>query len=154
MKCNIFFTFDIGVEQSMVVSKKINTRKNIRIKYAAAILIIMAGILLEIFEIGADTFAGFPSLGIWIIFTGFITTAIISMNVLSKKEKIVDERMEHIGYKASRITTLILILTLFTTMIIDGIQPINTRYYFYASFLVTFYILTYLISYKIIERNN
>ncbi len=81
-------------------------------------------------------------------------TAIISLNIFSKKEKIIDERMEHIGYKASRVTTLILILTLFATMIIDGIQPINTRYYFYASFLVSFYILTYLVSYKIIERNN
>jgi hypothetical protein len=138
----------------MTVSKKINTRKRIRVKYAVAIIIILSGILIEIFEIGGNPFAGFPSLGIWIIFIGFITTAIISMNVFSKKEKIVDERMEHIGYKASRVTTLILILTLFATMIIDGIQPINTRYYFYASFLVSFYILTYLISYKIIERNN
>jgi len=138
----------------MAVSKKINTRKGIRIKYAAAFIIIIFGLLLEIYEVGGNTFAGFPSVGIWIIFTGFIMTAIISMNVFSKKEKIVDERMEHIGYKASRVTTLILILTLFATMIIDGIQPINTRYYFYASFLVSFYILTYLISYKIIERSN
>jgi len=120
----------------MAVSKKINTRKGIRIKYAAAFIIIIFGLLLEIYEVGGNTFAGFPSVGIWIIFTGFIMTAIISMNVFSKKEKIVDERMEHIGYKASRVTTLILILTLFATMIIDGIQPINTRYYFYASFLV------------------
>lgn len=138
----------------MAVSKKINTRKGIRIKYAAAFIIIIFGLLLEIYEVGGNTFAGFPSLGIWIIFTGFIMIAIISMNVFSKKEKIVDERMEHIGYKASRVTTLILILTLFATMIIDGIQPINTRYYFYASFLVSFYILTYLVSYKIIERSN
>jgi hypothetical protein len=138
----------------MSVSKKINTRKRMRIKYAAAFIIIIFGILLEVYEIGGNSFAGFPSLGIWIIFTGFIMTAIISLNIFSKKEKIIDERMEHIGYKASRVTTLILILTLFATMIIDGIQPINTRYYFYASFLVSFYILTYLVSYKIIERNN
>ena len=138
----------------MPVSKKINTRKGIRAKYLAAIIIILSGVFLEILEIGGNPFAGFPSLGIWVIFTGFIATAIISLNVFSKKEKIIDERMEHIGYKASRVTTLILILSIFATMIIDGIQPINTRYYCFASFLVSFYILTYLISYKIIERNN
>jgi len=138
----------------MAVSKKINTQKNIKTKYAAAIGIILIGILFQIFEIGGNNFAGFPSLGMWIIFTGFITTAIISMNVFSKKEKIIDERMEHIGYKASRLTTLLLILALFATMVIDGIQPLNTRLYMYASFLISFYIFTYLLSYKLIERNN
>jgi len=138
----------------MIVSKKINTQKGIKKKYIVAISIIIIGVLFQIFEIGGNQFAGFPSLGIWIIFTGFITMAIVSINVLSKKEKIIDERMEHIGYKASRITTLILIFTLFATMIIDGIYTISTPYYLYASFLVCFYIFSYLIAYKLIERNN
>lgn len=138
----------------MAVSKKVNTKNRIKTRYAVAIAIILTGLLFQIFEIGNETFAGFPSLGMWIIFTGFITTAIVSINAFSKKEKIVDERMENIGYKASRVTTLILILALFATMIIDGIHPINTRYYMYASFLVMFYILTYILSYKIFERYN
>lgn len=138
----------------MAVSKKINTKKSMKINYAAAIGIILIGVLFQLFEVGGKDFAGFPSLGLWIIFTGFITTAIISMSLLSKKEKIVDERMEHIGYKASRVTTMLLILALFATMIIDGIYSISTPYYLYASFLVCFYIYSYILSYKIIERNN
>jgi len=138
----------------MPVSKKVNTRRRIKTKYATAIGLIIIGVLFQIFEIGGNEFSGFPSLGMWIIFTGFIFTAVVSMNVISKKEKIIDERMEHIGYKASHVTTMLLILALFATMIIDGIYTISTPYYLYASFLVCFYIFSYLISYKIIERNN
>jgi len=138
----------------MSVSKKVNTRKGIKTKYVVAIGIIFIGIIFHLFEIGGNGFVGFPSLGTWIIFTGFITTAIVSMNALSKREKIIDERMEHIGYKASRVTTLLLILALFFTMIIDGIYTISTPYYLYASFLVCFYIFSYLFCYKIIERKN
>jgi len=138
----------------MPVSQKVNTGNRIKTKYAAAITIILIGVAFQIFEIGGNEFAGFPSLGIWIIVTGFIAASIVSITAISKKEKIIDERMEHIGYKASRVTTLILILTLFLTMVIDGIQQITVRYYLFASFLVMFYILTYMVSYKIIEKNN
>jgi len=138
----------------MTVSKKVNTKKNMKTKYAGAITIILIGILFQLLEIGGTQFAGFPSLGLWIIFTGFIMLSIVSMSVISKKEKIIDERMEHIGYKASRVTTLLLILVLFSTMVIDGIYTLNTPCYLYASFLICFYIFSYLISYKIIERNN
>jgi L-asparagine transporter-like permease len=138
----------------MPVSTKVNTRKGIRIKYTASIGIIVIGVLFQLLKIGGNEFAGFPSLGLWIIFIGFIATAIVSLNAFSKKEKIIDERMEHIGYKASRITTLLLILMLFATMILDGIYTISIRYYLYASFLVCFYIFSYLLTYKIIERNN
>jgi hypothetical protein len=138
----------------MPVSKKVNTKKNMKTKYAGAITIIFIGTVFQLLEIGGTQFAGFPSLGLWIIFTGFIMLSIISISILSKKEKIIDERMEHIGYKAFRVTTLLLILVLFSTMVIDGIYTLNTPYYLYASFLICFYIFSYLISYKIIERNN
>ena len=139
----------------MPVSTKINTKQRIKTKYAAAIIIIIVGILFTIYDVGGKPFAGFPSLGLWILFTGVIVAAISTINLGSKKrERIIDERMEHIGYKASRVTTMILIITLFTTMVIDGIITITTPYYLYASFLVCFYIFTYTISYKLIERNN
>jgi hypothetical protein len=72
----------------MAASKKLNTQKNIKTKYVAAIRIILIGILFQLFEIGGNNFAGFPSLGMWIIFTGVITTAIISMNFFQKKKKL------------------------------------------------------------------
>jgi drug/metabolite transporter (DMT)-like permease len=138
----------------MTVSKKIYTKKKIKYNYVAAIIVILIGAAFTVFEIGGSPFAGFPSLGIWIMYTGGIIAIIASINLFSRKERIVDERMEHIGYKASRVTTLTLILLLFTTMIVDGIYTIELPYYLYASFLVCFYIASYLISYKLIERQS
>ena len=138
----------------MPVSQKINTKKRLKTKYALATTLIIIGMVFTIYEIGGTEFAGLPSLGTWIIFTGVIIIAITTMNLTSKKERIIDERMEHIGYKASRITTMILILTLFSTMILDGIYTITIPYYLYASFLVCFYLAVYVISYKVIERDN
>lgn len=138
----------------MPVSQKINTKKHLKTKYAFAIALIIIGILFTTYEIGGTEFAGFPSVGAWIIFSGAIMIAITTMNLTSKKERIIDERMEHIGYKASRITTMILIMTLFSTMVIDGIYTLTIPYYLYASFLVCFYLAIYVISYKVIERDN
>jgi len=138
----------------MPVSQKINTKKHLKTKYAFAIALIIIGIIFTTYEIGGTEFGGFPSLGVWIIFTGAIMIAITTMNLTSKKERIIDERMEHIGYKASRITTMILIMTLFSTMVIDGIYTLTIPYYLYASFLVCFYLAIYVISYKVIERDN
>ena len=137
----------------MVVSKKLNTRNRIKTKYGVAIAIILVGIIFSIFDIGGHGFAGFLSFGIWIIFIGVIDFAVITFSIASKKDRIIDERMEHIGYKASRVTTLVFVLFLFAFMILDGIYTITLRYYLFLSSLICIYIYTYLIAYKIIERN-
>jgi len=137
----------------MVVSKKVNTRNRIKTKYGFAIAIIIVGIIFSFFDVGGHEFAGFPSLGIWIIFIGVNGIIIISFSLVSKRERIIDERMEHIGYKASRVTTLVFVLFLFAFMILDGIYTITLRYYLFSSSLICIYIFTYLIAYKIIERN-
>jgi drug/metabolite transporter (DMT)-like permease len=139
---------------NMTVSTKVYTRNKMKMKYAFGTAIILIGILFLLFGIGGNEFAGFPSLGFWILFVGFIYMAIVTITVVSNREKIVDERMEHIGYRASRLTTLVLILFLFAVMIIDGIYTINVRYYLFSSGLICLYILTYLISYRMIERKS
>ena len=74
--------------------------------------------------------------------------------MISNKKRIIDERAEQIGYKASRVTTIALIMALFLTVVIDGINTITVPYYLYASFLTCFYVTCYLLSYKIIELKN
>ncbi len=139
---------------SMVVSKQINTKKTFKFKSIWAIGLIIIGILLSLFEIGIEGFLGFPSIGIFLIYIGIIGIVITLIPMISNKKKIIDERAEHIGYKASRVTTLALIITLFLTVVIDGINTITVPYYLYASFLTCFYVICYLLSYKIIELNN
>ena len=138
----------------MTVSQKIVTRNKMKIKYAFAGIIIILGIIFLLFGIGGKEFGGFPSLGFWILYVGILYTAIVTISFVLNRKKIIDERMEHIGYRASRLTTLVLMLFLFSVMVIDGIYTIEFRYYLFSSGLVCLYVLTYLISYKMIERKN
>ena len=100
---------------SIVVSKQINTKKTFKFKSIWAIGLIIIGILLSLFEIGIEGFLGFPSIGIFLIYIGIIGMVIALIPMISNKKKIIDERAEHIGYKASRVTTIALIITLFLT---------------------------------------
>ena len=138
----------------MAVSKKTNTKHNFMIKTIWAIALILAGILLSVLQIGTQSFLGFPSLGIFLIYIGGIGLLMAFLLHFSDKKRIIDERAEHIGYKASRVTTLALILVLFFTMIVDGIYSISTPYYLYASFLMCFYVVFYTICYRIIATKN
>lgn len=139
---------------SLAVSRQINTKRTFKFKSIWAIGLIVVGILLSLFEMGVDGFLGFPSIGIFLIYIGIIGMVIALIPMISNKKKIIDERAEHIGYKASRVTTLALIIILFITVVIDGINTITVPYYLYASFLTCFYVICYLLSYKIIELRN
>ena len=138
----------------MAVSKKANTNKNTMITMTFGVSLILIGIIFAYLGIGEQTFAGFPNLGVGIIFVGLVSMAITTIKRILRKDKIIDERMDHIGYKASRITTLVLIFVLFSIFIIDGIYEITFRYYLFASFLMCLFVFTYLIAYKLIERNS
>ena len=138
----------------MTVSKKANTTKNTMITMTFGVSLILIGIIFAYLGIGEQTFAGFPNLGIWIIFVGLVSMAITTIKRILRKDQIIDERMEHIGYKASRITTLVLIFALFAVIIVDGLIELTFRYYLFASFLTCLYVFTNLRAYKLIERNS
>ena len=138
----------------MAVSRKINTKKTFMFKSIWAVGLIIIGLILSLSGMGMDSFLGFPSIGIFLIYVGIVGLIFALFYFKSDKKRIVDERAEHIGYLASRATTLVLILTLFATMVIDGISTITVPYYLFASFLISFYVLCYLISYKLIELRN
>ena len=118
------------------------------------IALIIIGIILSVMGVGVDGFIGFPSIGIFLMYIGIIALVLSLITLKSNKIRIIDERAEYIGYMASRVTTLILITSLFVTMVIDGVSKITVPYYLYASFLICFYVLCYLISYKLIELKN
>jgi hypothetical protein len=138
----------------MTVSKKANTKKSFKIKLIWAIGLIIIGFLFLFFRIGQDNFLVFPSAGLFLIYVGFIALIVAIIPQILNKNRIVDERAEHIGYKASRITTILLFLTLFITIIIDEMITIKIPYSIYASFLTCFYVICYLLSYKLIEMKN
>ena len=122
-------------------------------KYAVAFNILVIGIILSTFGIGTE-FLGFSSIGNWMIYVGLVMFAIVTLQFFSNKKRIVDERAQFIGMKASRITYIFIILTAFVIMIIDGIKPITFPYSYFMADLICAIVFVYFISYKILEKYN
>ncbi len=128
-----------------------NKKRNIIWRYSFATLLIISGVVLSYFNIGNE-FLGFSSVSLWLIYVGFVMLTVITLQMLFKKKRIVDERMEFIAAKASRVTFVGIILFAFLIMIIDGIKPIEVAYSYFMSYLICGIILLYIISYKILSN--
>ena len=137
----------------MVISKKIITKKHLVWKYVFSVFLILLGGTLEIFGLG-KSFGGFESIGIWLIYVGLLSGILSLISYKRKKNKIVDERMEKIGYHASRITFLILFIALFLILILDKIITITIAYSEFLSWIIMGTLIVYVIVYKFLERKN
>ncbi|MFA5061013.1 MAG: DUF2178 domain-containing protein [Candidatus Pacearchaeota archaeon] len=120
-------------------------------RYIFAFAIIIIGATLEIYNIGKEFFS-FQAVGSWMIYVGFIMLAVITLQIIVNKKRIVDERMSWIAFKASRITFVLLILGAFIVMIADGIKNITLPYHLFMGYAMSYMMLVYFISYKILER--
>jgi uncharacterized membrane protein len=120
-------------------------------RYSFAIVVIIAGLLTLHYNI-ENEFLGFSSVGTWLIYVGFVMLAIITLQLISNKKRVVDERMQFIASKAGRITFLAIILSSFIIMIADGIKPITIPYSYFMSYFVCGIILVYVISYKMLLK--
>lgn len=133
-------------------NKQDKTRKrNLICRYSFATLLIISGIVLSYFNINNE-FLGFSSLSLWLIYVGFVMLTVITLQMLFKKKRIVDERMEFIAAKASRVTFVGIILFAFLIMVFDGIKPIEIEYSYFMSYLICGIVLLYIISYKILSN--
>ena len=128
-------------------------KKNYLWRYVFAVVLILAGLILSYLNI-RKAFLGFSSLGSWLIYIGFIMLAVITLQLISNKKRLVDERMQFIATKAARITFIGIILFSFIIIILDGIKSINIAYSYFMSYLICGILLLYLISYKILLRFN
>lgn len=122
-------------------------------RYAFALIVIITGITLEIYNIGNE-FLSFHSVGNWMIYIGFVMLAIITLQIIVNKKRIIDERMTWIAFKASRLTFICLIFGAFIIMIADGIKTINLPYHLFIGYAVSYMLLVYIIAYKVLERYN
>lgn len=126
-------------------------KKNLIWRYSFATLLIIAGIVFSYFNI-SNEFLGFSSLSLWLIYVGFVMLTVITLQMLFKKKRIVDERMEFIAAKASRVTFVGIILFAFLIMIVDGIKSIEIAYSYFMSYLICGIVLLYIVSYKILSK--
>lgn len=130
-----------------------NNKKRVAWRYSFAFVLILAGILFNSLKYNNE-FLGFATVGNWMIYVGFIMFAVVTLQFMNNKKRIVDERMEKIGYKASRITFLFIIFGAFVVMILDGVSKIESSYSMFMSYAICLVVLVYFVSYKILERYN
>jgi len=129
-------------------------KRNIVLRYAFALVLIIGGILSEIFGIGQGFFAGFPSLGIWLVWAGFLMLMVVTLNLIVGKKRVIDERMEYVAAKASRLTFLAFVIIAFALMIADGVSPIGTPVHMLMAYLVGAMMLVYYAAYYLMLARN
>ncbi|MBN2142333.1 DUF2178 domain-containing protein [Candidatus Woesearchaeota archaeon] len=117
-------------------------------KYGFGIAVILLGAILNLTTAGQGEFLGFGTVGNWLVYVGFISMAIVTLQAMSSKKRVVDERMLHVAAKANRVTFLAVLILAFVIMIIDGLRPITMAYHMFMSYLVCYMMIVYFISYK------
>ena len=122
-------------------------------RYGFALIVIIAGIILNYYNVNKE-FLGFGSVGNWLAYVGFLMLIIITLQLVFNKKRVIDERMQFVATKASRITYVFIILAAFIIMVIDGIKTITIPYSYFMSYFICGIILVYLVSYKILLRYN
>jgi hypothetical protein len=127
-------------------------KTRIALKTVWVLALIAGGLLLNHFQVGEKPFAGFGSLGTYLIYIGFFGIFVIGLAELVRKKKVVDERMEFVAAKALRFSFLFVVAVSFIVILIDGIQPITLPYHLFASYLVCGMLLAYFVSYRILLR--
>ncbi len=136
-----------------MTSKKVYTKKRMILKYSFGVLIILIGILLNYLNLGQDFFS-YKSVGNYLIAVGFLILFISTIFYITKKKKIIDERMEKIGYQSSRITFSFVFLIAFIIMIYDGIKEITISYQIFMSYFICITLIIYIVTYRILERKK
>ncbi|KYC52771.1 MAG: hypothetical protein AMQ74_00620 [Candidatus Methanofastidiosum methylothiophilum] len=135
-----------------MTSKKVVTKKGMIYRIAFIAILMVVGITLNLYNIGSNEFFGQSTVGNYLIYIGFVMILVTSINYFKKREKIIDERMEMLRYKAATITFMAFIFVSFAIIIIDGISPITIRYSLFISYLVCTILVIYIIAYKVLER--
>jgi len=135
-----------------MASKKIVTKKGMILRVVFIAVLIISGLLLNFYNIGKNELFGYSTVGNYLIFIGFVMILATAMIYFTKREKIVDERIEMLRYKAGTLTFTVFIFVAFALIIWDGINPITMRYSMFISYAVCAILVFYVIAYKILER--
>ncbi|HOR88783.1 MAG: hypothetical protein APG08_01150 [Candidatus Methanofastidiosum methylothiophilum] len=135
-----------------MTSKKVVTKKSMIFRIVFITVLIVSGALLNQFNIGTNELFGYSTVGNYLIFIGFVMVLVTTITYFTKREKIIDERMEMLRNKTMTLTFTVFIFAAFALIIWDGIWPITMRYSIFISYAVCTMLLFYGIAYKVLER--
>lgn len=135
-----------------MTSKKVVTKKGMIYRIVFIAILMVLGIALNLYHIGSNDFFGQSTVGNYLIYIGFVMILVTSISYFKKREKIIDERIEMLRYKAGTITFMAFIFIAFAIIVVDGIHQITMRYSLFISYLVCAILVVYVVAYKILER--
>jgi len=135
-----------------MTSKKVVTKKGMIYRIVFIAVLMTGGLLLNTFNIGKNELFGYSTVGNYLLYIGFVMILVTSMMYFTKREKIIDERIEMLRYKAGTLTFTVFIFVAFALIILDGIYPITMRYSMFISYAVCAVLLFYVIAYKVLDR--
>lgn len=135
-----------------MASKKVVTKKSMIYRIVFIAILMMMGLLLNHYNIGTNELFGYSTVGNYLIYISFVMILVTSLIYFTKREKIIDERIEMLRYKAGTLTFTVFIFIAFAIIILDGIQPITMRYSMFISYAICAVLVFYVIAYKILER--
>jgi len=140
------------MEALKMTSKKVVTKKGMMLRVVFIAFLMVTGLLLNHYNIGTNELFGYSTVGNYLIYIGFVMILVTSIMYFTKREKIIDERIEMLRYKAGTLTFMVFIFVAFAIIILDGIQPITMRYSLFISYAVCAVLVFHVIAYKILER--
>jgi len=129
-----------------MTSKKVVTKKGMIYRIVFIAVLMAGGLLLNTFNIGKNELFGYSTVGNYLLYLGFVMILVTSMMYFTKREKIIDERIEMLRYKAGTLTFTVFIFVAFALIILDGIYPITMRYSMFISYAVCAVLLFYVIA--------
>ncbi|MDY1591302.1 MAG: hypothetical protein RBS85_03960 [Methanofastidiosum sp.] len=135
-----------------MTSKKVVTKKGMMYRIVFIAVLMAGGFLLNTYNIGTNELFGFSTVGNYLIYIGFVMILVTSIMYFTKREKIIDERIEMLRYRAGTLTYMVFIFVAFALIILDGIRPITMRYSLFISYAVCAVLLFYVITYKVLDR--
>ena len=135
-----------------MTSKKVVTKKGMIYRIVFIVVLMAGGLLLNTYNIGKNELFGYSTVGNYLLYIGFVMILVTSMMYFTKREKIIDERIEMLRYKAGTLTFTVFIFVAFALIILDGIYPITMRYSMFISYAVCAVLLFYVVAYKVLDR--
>ena len=87
-----------------MTSKKVVTKKSMIFRIVFITVLIVSGALLNQFNVGTNELFGYSTVGNYLIFIGFVMVLVTTITYFTKREKIIDERMEMLRNKTMTLT--------------------------------------------------
>jgi len=119
-------------------------------KVAFGVLLVASGTVLNLLGIGAREFFTYNSVGQYLVYCGFLLLGIILLKEVTGRKKQIDERMMYVGYRASYIALLSVMVLGFLLMIFDGITPIQEPLHLVISYFICAVLLVYVVAYNLL----